>query len=106
MPPHMPAQCTPEASPSAAMAAGKASSKSDDLRIRGARFALAKVAVEHHADGAHEQPAARRHRDPVGVELDEAVAREAAQVGELGGEVLVEIDEVRKLDRLDRQAEV
>src|SRR5438477_11107650 len=99
MPPHMPAQCTPEARPSAAMAARKAASNSDHLRVGRALAALAQVAVEHHAKHAHEQPPPGRDHDPVGLELDQAVAGELAQVGELGGEVLAKVDEIREPER-------
>src|SRR6185436_2406460 len=74
--------------------------RSDDFRVSRARLALAQVAVEHHAHRAHQQTPLGRDHDPVGAELHQAVALEALQIGELGGEVLAEIDQVGKLDRL------
>src|SRR5262245_54338818 len=80
--------------------------RSYDLRIRCALARGAQIAVEDHADRAHQQPSFRRHHDPVGLELDQALAGEPPQIPELLGEVLVEVDEVRELDRLYRDAEL
>src|SRR5574341_1044520 len=77
MPPHMATQCTPETRPRASMARTRPSPTSDHLGVAGARRALAQVAVEHHADRAHEEASARRDDNPVGRELDQALVLQA-----------------------------
>src|SRR5688500_4773356 len=71
---------------------------SDDAGISGALADGAQVAVEKHADRAHEQPAARRDHDPLIVDLDQAVVRQLFQHLQLRGEITAEIHEVGELD--------
>src|SRR4051812_2442338 len=79
---------------------------SDHSRVGGVRLRLAQIAVEHHADDAHQQPPGGRHADPVAVDLDQALVAQSPQVLELAREVRAEVDEVSELDRLDGYAEV
>src|SRR5712691_11462961 len=83
-----------------------AGSRSYDAGVETASALGAQVTVEHHAQGAHQQPPPRRHGDPLLIDRDERLLLHFLQLRQLRGEIAVEFDEVGDRNRLLRYLEV
>src|SRR5574341_217821 len=79
---------------------------SDHLGIAGCALRLAQVAVEGHADYAHQQPAARGDLDAGARRFDQAVALELGESRALLREVRREVDAEALREIVERQPEV
>src|SRR6185295_6133424 len=104
MPPHIAAQCPPPSRPAINTANSVASGMARQLQhfgITSPAAAFAQVAIEYHADDAHEQSSPGRNHDPVRLNFHQPLLLELLQVLEFPCKVAGEIYQVSSLDRFD-----